>query len=244
MTLAGGSSGSCSRTSGTKRSLVRTSTRSAGRSRRSRSKVCWSMVRSPKSLRNCLGRFGVLNGQKRVPLPPAMITATASASLLGLNCIPLTSDAFSVLPVPGRVQGQRLSLGGGEAAHPGQRQQEHDDGLGALVLADAVGIEPVGDGPRLLVVERGAPAVQAQEPGERGPGEAEVPHLARDAVRSLQRLDQVAGVDRLLPEERGRLAPLEPALVADQVKVLAVPAQADEKAQGGQARAPVAGVPR
>jgi len=33
------------------------------------------MVRSPKIFRNCLGFSFVLRGQKRVPDPPAMITA-------------------------------------------------------------------------------------------------------------------------------------------------------------------------
>ena len=40
-----------------------------------RSTVCWIMLRVPLSVSSCFGRSARLAGQKRVPLPPAMIRA-------------------------------------------------------------------------------------------------------------------------------------------------------------------------
>ena len=74
-TFSGGSIGSASRVKATKRPAVTTNVRSGGISPARRS-TAWRMsARPPKRSRNCFGRSGVESGQKRSPLPPAMMTA-------------------------------------------------------------------------------------------------------------------------------------------------------------------------
>src|SRR5690348_1773936 len=55
--------------------LVTVQRRCGGMRERRRATVCWSMVSLPKILRSCLGVLVRLRGQKRVPRPPARMTA-------------------------------------------------------------------------------------------------------------------------------------------------------------------------
>ena len=70
-----GMSGSWSWTISTYASLVTTQKFSFGQRPLKRSTVSWIKVRpQPRMSMNCLGRAGVLRGQKRLPMPPAIIT--------------------------------------------------------------------------------------------------------------------------------------------------------------------------
>ena len=55
--------------------VVEIQTRSGDTSGRRRSTVAWRSERSPSRARNCLGRWRRLDGQKRVPEPPARMRA-------------------------------------------------------------------------------------------------------------------------------------------------------------------------
>src|SRR5579871_5602719 len=68
------SRGSCCRIAGRRSSLVMIQKFLAGASGSRRATVCWIMVCLPSSASNCLARFLRLNGQNRVPRPPAKIT--------------------------------------------------------------------------------------------------------------------------------------------------------------------------
>src|SRR5262249_50863394 len=75
---------------------VMTQVRSGGTDSSTRSRACWSRVRSPTRVRNCLGRFCRLRGQKRVPPPPAMIIAWST------ELPPCTGRQF-IARLPGRL---------------------------------------------------------------------------------------------------------------------------------------------
>lgn len=68
------SRGSCFRIAGRRSSLVMTQNFFTGASGSRRATVCCSIVCLPSSASSCLARFFRLNGQKRVPRPPARIT--------------------------------------------------------------------------------------------------------------------------------------------------------------------------
>src|SRR5690606_34881301 len=196
------------------------------------------MVRSPKSRKNCLGRRGVLRGQNRVPLPPAMITATASESAcsdgpLCPNGIDVTSQTLvtsaGILPIYG--VGQLRFTGRDTAAHPAQRQQETDERLGSLVLARALRIEAVGHRARLLIVKGHAQPVLPQKPGEGRPRHLEVAGLLCHLVGRIAGLDQIPRVDGLLAKDRPAFSPFDPALVSNKVKVRAGPGEPEEKVE-------------
>ena len=71
----GGKCGNCSATAATRLRFVTTMIRSGGTKPFKRSTVAWSIVCWPARSSNCLGHAARLAGQKRVPDPPAMITA-------------------------------------------------------------------------------------------------------------------------------------------------------------------------
>src|SRR3954471_19067736 len=72
---SGGTAGRSRRTASASASVVQTQTDSGGIAGASRSIVSRSSVRSPSRARSCLGRDLRDRGQKRVPLPPARISA-------------------------------------------------------------------------------------------------------------------------------------------------------------------------
>ena len=72
-----GTRGSCCRTAADCTELVTIHWREDGKSGASRAAVCSSMVSRPTILSNCFGVHVRLRGQKRVPRPPARITAWA-----------------------------------------------------------------------------------------------------------------------------------------------------------------------
>ena len=73
--FAAGTSGSCSRTMAPYRPSVTMYTSRGSISGARRATVAWSSVVSPTSGRKGLGLSARLSGQRRVPPPPAMITA-------------------------------------------------------------------------------------------------------------------------------------------------------------------------
>ena len=104
--------------------LVTTSTRSGGTSGDRRATVSAISGRSFTSASTCLGRRGVLSGQKRVPMPPAKTTAhmavpvSSSASSSTSSSVPAERARSAVTEVGAfglttRVSdiGQRLSRG-------------------------------------------------------------------------------------------------------------------------------------
>jgi hypothetical protein len=74
-TFSRGTSGNCARTASAWSAPVMIQTRAGGAIGAIRATVCWSIVASPVSVSNCLGRLRRLLGQNRVPLPPAITTA-------------------------------------------------------------------------------------------------------------------------------------------------------------------------
>ena len=80
-TFRAGSSGNWSRVASAWSAPVMMKTRSGGTRCSTRATVCWSIVDSPASRSNCLGRSRRLRGQNRVPLPPAMMIACNIVSL-------------------------------------------------------------------------------------------------------------------------------------------------------------------
>lgn len=67
-------SGSCSRTRGAAFLVVETKIFSTGTTCETREKVSWIMVSSDVKAWNCLGFSLRERGQRRVPVPPAMMT--------------------------------------------------------------------------------------------------------------------------------------------------------------------------
>ena len=75
MICEGGTRGKALRTSRKIGAPVKTNVRLGGMIRAMRSSVCSRRVFGPWRRSNCFGRRRRLSGQKRVPLPPAIITA-------------------------------------------------------------------------------------------------------------------------------------------------------------------------
>ena len=91
-------SGSCSFTKSAYRSLVTTSMFSVGITCLNRSNVCCNNERPvPKKSRNCFGRVLRLKGQKRLPIPPPMITQKLSLLVIILNVLKVSAKVLYIL---------------------------------------------------------------------------------------------------------------------------------------------------
>src|SRR3954447_14708847 len=128
--LPGPSSGSASRIGPARCGPVRMRSRSGGTSGTMRSTVSRISGRSEASGRSCLGRAGVLTGQKRDPTPPARITVQRWGTVAG---------GGGVMPVLKRrpsAEGRVVAAGGGRAEELVDARQQL---LGAERLGEEVG---------------------------------------------------------------------------------------------------------
>ena len=92
------SSGSCSFTRSAYKSFVTTSIFSMGITCLKRSKVCCSKERPvPKKSRNCFGSVLRLNGQKRLPIPPPIITQKLSLLVTMLLILKVSANVLHIL---------------------------------------------------------------------------------------------------------------------------------------------------
>src|SRR2546422_10120814 len=89
--------GKCSRTSSSIERPVTTQARSGAMSGATRASVSCIILLPLGSGRNCLGKPGVLSGHKRVPLPPARITACKCFISQFLTSYFVSHEPYSIL---------------------------------------------------------------------------------------------------------------------------------------------------
>ena len=95
---SGLSSGSCSFTRSAYKSFVTISIFSMGITCLKRSKVCCSKERPVlKKSRNCFGSVLRLNGQKRLPIPPPIITQKLSLLVTMLLILKVSANVLHIL---------------------------------------------------------------------------------------------------------------------------------------------------